>query len=161
MMRWKDSLENSLMYNTSRPRESRVGKYANRAGLLAGLCLALTGCSVHNMWNVSARAEAKPISSVHFPAHERKVLLTDSTLPGAAIRDMVAQIEVAEVTAKPTESVLLLMADQARAVGADAVTDLRIWRQGCGFSWVSPQASGTAVRVTDTNALTELNGYWY
>jgi uncharacterized protein YbjQ (UPF0145 family) len=113
------------------------------------------------MWNVHERTQAEPLTSVHYPAHEQKVFLTESTLSAAAIGDTVAQIDVGEVSYQSTEVVLQRMADQARAVGANVVMNVRIWRGGSGFSWVAPQSSGTAVRLTDTNAIAQLNGYWY
>jgi uncharacterized protein YbjQ (UPF0145 family) len=149
------------MNRSSKDAEYHVRRKPGWVLVLAGLCLGLTGCSVHNIWSVRGNSAAHPLTSVHYPAHHRKVFLTESTLSEEVIRDTVARIDAGEATAQPTEAVLLRMAEQARAMGADAVINVRIWRQSCGFSWFAPQACGTAVVLSNTNALTGVNGYWY
>lgn len=128
---------------------------------LLATCLLLSGCGVHNAMNLQARAESVLLATNRPPPHHRKVFLTESRLPTNFVAQVVARIDAGEVTTESTESVLIRMANQARAAGADAVMDLNVWRQGSGFSWLAPQASGTAVTLANTNVIQIANGYWY
>ena len=55
------------------------------------------------------------------------------------------------------------MADRARAMGADAVINVRRWRQPSGFAWAAPHGSGQAVKILNPGAATldALPGGWF
>jgi len=112
------------------------------------------------MWNTHAQGQVTLLSPTKKPCYEGKVFLTECGLPASEPAEQIGKVDVSTVTDQPTDTVLIMLSDQARAAGANAVIDLKIWRQGSGFSWKAPQGSGLAVRVADTNSLAGLNGYW-
>jgi hypothetical protein len=130
-------------------------------GLIGSLPL-VSGCGggVHSMWNTRRQAEAKPLNATTHPPYSGPVFITEIGLLAHESAERIAVLEAGTVDDQPTETVLVMLAEKAREVGANAVVDLKIWRQGSGFSWKAPQGSGLAVRIADTNAVSGLNGYW-
>src|SRR5690349_12137895 len=109
------------------------------AATLLLLAIAQAGCSTHNLWNVTARTSAEQLAEGRHPAHTNRVFLTESELPKSVVCMPIAKIDAGTVTTENTERVLILMADKAREVGADAVIKVRVWRKLSGFSRSAPQ----------------------
>jgi hypothetical protein len=128
--------------------------------LLGCAALALPGCSTHSIWIISDSVSTQGVTG-HFAAHTNKVFLTDMSLPPSLKYESIGKIDAGKVTYSPTEGVLILMADESRKLGANAVINLKVWRQPAGWSWSAPHGSGEAIRVGDTNSLAGLTGYWY
>lgn len=129
--------------------------------LLLGSLPLVTGCAgVHSMWNLKPSSSAKFLGTTNYPPHEGLVFLTEIALPAHASAERIALVDAGTVDDSPTEKALVILADKARAIGANAVVNLKIWRQGSGLSWKAPQGSGLAVRLADTNAVSGINGYW-
>jgi hypothetical protein len=128
--------------------------------LLICAALAFAGCSTHSWWLVADQVTTRPAPGLN-SAGTNKVFLTEEALPTSAKYQSIGQIDAGKVTTCNTEALLILMADGSRQGGADAVINLKTWRQPCGWSWSAPHGSGELIRLTDTNDLTGLTGYWY
>lgn len=128
--------------------------------VLLGAGLAGQGCSTHSWWNLADPVSTQ-MAAGRYPAHTRKVFLTDMPLPASVKYETLGQIDGGKVTTSNTEGLLILMADESRRIGADAVINLKTWRQPSGWSWSAPHGSGEAIKITDTNCLSGLPGYWY
>ena len=137
--------------------------------VLIVLALWLTGCRsdpdtqsrVHSMWMLTSAAQTRPLTSVQPPVVNGMVFLTESDPPSGHWAEHIAKVDAGTVNDQPTEAVLIMLADEARKAGANGVFCVKIWRQGSGFTWNAPHGSGLAVRLVDTNAVADLNGYWY
>jgi hypothetical protein len=114
-----------------------------------------TGCG-----GLGRRSSAELVAAHPLPAHTGPVFLTESGWPANHPAACVAKLHAGTASEEPTETVLVLLAQKAREVGANAVVELKIWRQGSGLSWKAPQGSGLALRIADTNAVSAFNGYW-
>jgi uncharacterized protein YbjQ (UPF0145 family) len=55
------------------------------------------------------------------------------------------------------------IADCARAIGADAVINVKVWHAPRAFTWAAPHAEGMAVKLRqpDSVDLDSLSGYTY
>lgn len=124
------------------------------------LAFILAGCATgpHSVWSTHAHGQATNLTKTN-PPYCGKVFLTECAMASSQPAERIAKVDATTVTDEPTDVVLNLLADAARGAGANAVTELKVWRQGVGFSWKSPQASGIAF-MTDTNCFHGLNGYW-
>lgn len=125
------------------------------------LAAILAGCSPHNIFNVQTRVSIKPISTNHYPALAGKVFLTQMAFPKEMQAERLAIIDVGTVTTQSPFNVTRLLADRARELGANAVFDVKVWKQMSGFSPQAPQASGIAIRLADTNSVAGFSGSWY
>ena len=128
--------------------------------LLIGTVLMFSGCSTHSWWIIADTASSQTPPG-RFPAHPEKVFLTDLPLPVSLKYESLGKIEAGKVTYSTTENLLILMADRSREIGANAVINLKTWRQPSGWSWNATHGSGAAIRIADTNSLVGLTGYWY
>lgn len=113
------------------------------------------------MWNMTPTAQTRPLNAAVHPAYNGPVFLTESDALQGQSAEQIAEIDAGADGDQPTETVLIMLATEARKAGANAVFGVKIWRQGSGFSWKAPQGSGIAVRLVDTNNVAGLNGYWY
>ncbi|MFO1513812.1 MAG: hypothetical protein U1F83_12990 [Verrucomicrobiota bacterium] len=122
--------------------------------------LTVTGCSTHSWWIVADSVSTQTAPG-RFAAHTGKVFLTDLPLPVSVKYESLGKIDGGKVTFSNTEDLLILMANRSRMVGANAVINLKTWRQPSGWSWNAIHGSGEAIRISDTNSLVGLAGYWY
>ena len=128
--------------------------------LSIGVVFTLSGCSTHSWWIVADSVTTQPVAG-SISAHTNKIFLTEEALPATVKYESIGQIDAGKVTTCNTEELLILIADGSRKSGADAVIKLKTWRQPCGWSWNAPHGSGEMIRITDTNSLNGLSGYWY
>ena len=135
-------------------------KTIKSASLLIGAVLAFSGCSAHSWWIAADTVSTQPVSG-RFPAHTNKVFLTDERLPASVKYESIGKIDAGKVTTCNTEELLILIANGSRKAGADAVINLKTWRQPSGWSWNAPHGSGEMIRIADTNSLVGVTGYWY
>ena len=112
--------------------------------------------------NVNPTTEITKESAKDYPSHNGKVFLTKETLPMGINYEVLGKIEVGSGGAgfPSMESVFMAMASQAREFGADAVIEIKTWRQPSLFSWASPQGSGKAIKMVNKMDLSGLNGEW-
>jgi hypothetical protein len=132
--------------------------------LLPCFLLILCGCSTaHDPFIIRDTTSASAQSPAVYPAHNRKVFLTQQPLPGGTHYELLETIEVGKIWYGSTRDISHSMADRARQIGADAVVEVKTWRQPSGFSWAAPHGSGKAVRFPDaaTNNFSDLEGEWY
>ena len=61
-----------------------------------------------------------------------------------------------------SRNVLKSLADGARKLGADAVVEVKTWRQPSGWSWAAPHGSGMVVKITEPGSVefSILGGDW-
>ena len=112
------------------------------------LCCMLTACSAHSPMILKTTTDfaANGGAAARAP-HQRQVFVTRGTLP-AGTYQVLGQVDVGTVWYGTADKALTVMADKARAIGADAVIDVATWHQPSGWSWAAPQAKGTAVVFT-------------
>ena len=122
----------------------------------------LIGCSTHSPVNVNKTTEIIKESTKNYPSHNEKVFITKETLPMGINYEVLGKIEVGSHGGgiPSMDSVYVSMANQAREFGADAVVEIRTWRQPSLFSWASPQGSGKAIKMVNKMDFSELNGEW-
>jgi hypothetical protein len=112
--------------------------------------------------NVKDTTEIIKESTKNHSSHSKKVFLTKETLLKDINYEVIGKIEVGIGGAgfPSMESVYASMANQAREFGADAVVEIRTWRQPSLFSWASPHGSGKAIKLVDKMDFSKLNGEW-
>ena len=120
----------------------------------------LVACSAHSPMIVKNTVDSAP-ASAPYAAHKEKVFLTEEQLP-ASDYDVVSQIDVGRIWYGGSSNVLASMAHRARELGADAVIEVKQWRQPSGFSWAAPHGSGKAVKFKDKQKvdLSKVKGQW-
>jgi hypothetical protein len=120
----------------------------HHAAALAG-CLLLPGCS--------ARAPQK------YPANQGKVFITSQALPEGVAFDPIRGVHAARSWYGSSVPVLIVIADQARKLGANAIIEEKTWYSPHGFGWATPHCAGQAVWVSDVKSLESrgVKGDWY
>ena len=131
--------------------------------ILPILVLLTSACSAHNPFIVSNKTVSSPVSEAKFPPHSDKVFFTEQPLPPTVNFELISTIDVGKVWYGSNKSVYKSMADRARQLGANAVVQVKTWRQPSGYSWSAPHGSGQAVRVDDIHQLEALDpqGGWH
>ena len=107
--------------------------------------------------------DSEPVSANKYETHGNKVLIAEDSLPPSAKYEVLSQIEVGMARYGSVKTVYQLMARKARALGADAVVEVKTWHQPSGWSWSAPHGSGKAIKVLDNSTvdLSTLKGEWY
>ena len=79
------------------------------------------------------------------------------------IFEIIASIEVGKVWYGSSKHILSSMAVRAREIGADAVIEVKTWRQPSGWSWAAPHGSGKAIKILDPSSidLSNFKGEWH
>jgi hypothetical protein len=132
---------------------------------LAIAAFFVAGCAAHSPMilhnTVDATSSGANVTAV---PHSRRVLITEKGLPAGAQYQVLETVEVGTIWYGGNEKVDRLMADHARAIGADAVIYVKHWRQPSGFSWAAPHGSGKAVKLSNSAILANIplgEGNWY
>ncbi|MCF8082703.1 MAG: hypothetical protein K9M96_06395 [Deltaproteobacteria bacterium] len=122
--------------------------------------LFFCGCSAHSAWITKDTTDTAPITETAYPAHNNKVFVTENSIKEGQFTP-VARIDIGKVWYGSTDNVLESMAIRAREIGADAVIDVKTWRQPSGWSWAAPHGSGLAVKMKDNDLdFSGLSGKW-
>ena len=131
--------------------------------ILPVLALLVSACSAHNPFIVSNKTVTAPVNEAKFPPHSDKVFFTEQPLPPTVNFELISTIDVGKVWYGSGKSVYESMAERARQLGANAVVQVKTWRQPSGYSWSAPHGSGQAVRVDDIHQLEALDpqGSWH
>ncbi len=149
-------------YRKTPPRPTRSRAFISFI-MVASLAIGLTGCrSIVVQRNSTA---------TQYPAHTNKVFMTELSLPDTATYASIGKVTV-QSDLCPTETLLVLMAKRARALGATAVVDLSVSHpSNPPITWFGEssgqlpashiRASGSFIHLSDTNVFTGLPGYWY
>ncbi len=133
---------------------------------LAGIFLILlvAACTAHNPFNVTPAVDSAPgPSGKTYPAHANRIFVTKVALPPGADYEVLETIDVGSNWYGGDEDAERMMADRARAIGADAVILVKTWHQPSGFSWSAPHGSGQAVKLgnPDRVDLDAVPGGWF
>ena len=124
----------------------------------------VSACSAHSPFIVKNTVEGHPASAsaTKYPAHSKKILVTQSGLPADIKYEVIETIEVGKVWYGSVNEVDVSMADRARSIGADAVIFAKTWHQPSGWSWAAPHGSGQAVKILnpDSTKLKSVPGSW-
>lgn len=122
--------------------------------------LFLGGCSAHSAWIAEDTTDTTPIAEAQYPAHENKVFVTKDSIKQSQCTP-VARIDIGKAWYGSTDNVLESMAIRAREIGADAVIEVKTWRQPSGWSWAAPHGTGLAVKMKDNDLdFSGLSGKW-
>lgn len=93
-----------------------------------------------------------------YPAHSGPVLILDGPAPAIVKYEFIGQVKIREGGYRSSESIQdRALAHRARGLGADAVIEVKRWRQPAGFSWAAPHADGKAVRILNKEELGDLS----
>jgi len=125
--------------------------------------LFLSGCSAHNPFIITNTTQSSPVSKNQYPVYTGKVFITEQSLPVSIEFDVISTVDVGKVWYGSSSNVYASMADRAREVGANAIIQVRTWRQPSGWAWAAPHGSGQAIKIKDLNKLEALAiaGEWY
>ena len=138
-------------------------KFMMKTVLLAIIVtFVLVGCSAHNPFILKNTAELQNISKTKYPAHSRKIFVTEYNLPQTVKYEILGTIEVGKIWYGSSNNVMQSMADRAREIGADGVVEVQTWFQPSGWSWSAPHGSGIAVKIKEPEDFdwSALNGWW-
>lgn len=130
--------------------------------IIAAAGLVLGGCAAHSPMIIKNTTDTHPVGSgaTQFPAHHDKVFVTQQGLPAGVSFQEIARVDVGKIWYGSSKNVLASMAERGRELGANAIVQVKTWRQPSGFSWAAPHGSGLAVRVSDPKSLESLSGSW-
>jgi len=119
------------------------------------------GCSAHSAFIAQDTTDTAPINETAYPAHKNKVFVSSVSIGDKIKFTPIAKIDVGKVWYGSTDNVLESMAIRARELGADAVIEVKTWRQPSGWSWAAPHGSGLAIKLNDPNFdFSKLKGDW-
>ncbi|ASJ71971.1 hypothetical protein [Granulosicoccus antarcticus] len=121
-----------------------------RFATVAFLSLTLASCA-----SVSSSVPTAESGS----SYAGKVLVTQSELPEGTSHTVLGTVKAnARAGYGNVERLYPLLADEARALGANAVVGVEGGRMMSMWSWAAPTANGTAVRIDNESALSALPG---
>ena len=131
--------------------------------ILPVLILLVGACSASNPFIVSDKTKLAPVGEAKFSPHSDKVFFTKQSPPSTVKFDLISTIVVGSAWYGSENRVYKSMAERARLLGANAVFEVKTWRQPSGISSTAPHGSGQAVHVDDMRQLEALNlqGSWH
>ena len=143
---------------TGRAKYTRKGTVKHI--IMVMVALALSGCGVHSVWNVSDRESVK--SYAKSEPHSNTVFVTRAGLKPGEYENL-AQISISRNTCEGDTQVMRILADEARKQGCDAVIEVDIWYKPSLFGECdnAPHANGQCVKLTDKTVTGRLDGFWF
>lgn len=126
--------------------------------------LSLSACTAHSPMILRNTVDVTPAAGASAAApHSRKVWVTEGGLPAPVKYEALGTLDAGTIWYSGADKVSQQMADRARTMGADAVINVRRWRQPSGFAWSAPHGSGQAVKILNPGAakLDALPGGWF
>ena len=131
---------------TSFSREALIERAPKLILLLPIIFLA--ACTAHNPFDVTPVTDSTQVSPAAYPASTSRIRVTTESLP-AGTYTAIGQVDAGSNWYGPDTDAEKMMADRARAMGADAIIQAKLWHQPSGFSWAAPHGSGLAVKLAD------------
>ncbi|MEA3152611.1 MAG: hypothetical protein QOK44_200 [Betaproteobacteria bacterium] len=127
-----------------------------RTLLLTSIVVMLAGCAAHSPMILKTTTDVTPVAQ-QYPAHSNPVLIVEGPLPADIEYEVIASVDVGRVWYTGADGILVLMAQRARALGADAVINVKRWRQPSGFAWAAPHGQGQAVKIRKNDKAIDLS----
>lgn len=125
--------------------------------LLVGVAVAFSGCSAHSPMILKNTTDVHPTVSERYQAHSNPVLVVEGPLPADIKYQVIATIDVGKIWYSGSDGILVEMARRGREMGADAVINVKRWRQPSGFAWAAPHGQGQAVKIVDKDKTRDLS----
>ncbi len=125
--------------------------------LLVCLGAVVAGCSAHSPMILKNTTDVTHASPQRYPPHSDPVLIVEGPLPTDIEYEIIATIDVGKIWYSGSEGILVEMARRARLMGADAVINIKRWRQPSGFAWAAPHGQGQAVRIRNKDKTRDLS----
>lgn len=114
------------------------------------LLLLLTACNAHSPAIVHSTTDSTPnVAAGKYPPHTRPVRVSEAGLPPGVAYEVLEKIDFGSAWYGDFDVVDKHLAERARAIGADAVINVKHWHQPSGFSWSAPHGSGEAIKLKD------------
>lgn len=125
--------------------------------LLASAALVvLAACSAHSPMILKSTTNVSPAGNAAAVPHTDQVLIIEGPLPAGIEFDAVGTIDIGKVWYTGSDGILVEMAQRARTMGADAVINVKRWRQPSGWAWAAPHGRGEAVKLRNKDQIKEL-----
>ena len=102
----------------------------------------LTGCAARAVNNAASKGTAAA-------PHVEPVCVLKSPLPSSIPHTVVGEIDASRRWYGGVGTLIPLMADEARKMGADVVVNLRSGHKIGLFAWSTPYATGTGVKLAN------------
>ena len=115
---------------------------------MLGAVALLAACSGTKTQMIAANAHA-PITG--------PVLVVKGPLPEQVKYEVIAQVKAVRARYGKADVALRMLANQARALGCDAVIEVDTWFSPTIGAWASPHAQGKAVRITNRDSAGDLS----
>lgn len=127
-----------------------------RALLASAALIVLAACSAHSPMILKNTTNVTPVGAGAQAAHSDQVLVVEGPLPAGVEYEAIGAIDIGKIWYTGNDGLLVEMAQRARTMGADAVINVKRWRQPSGFAWAAPHGHGDAVKLRDKAQLQEL-----
>jgi hypothetical protein len=108
----------------------------------AFLILLVSACAENTTTPVAGTEAVKT-----YPAHNRQVKLVQGELPPGTDYEVLGKVKAIDAWYGGSENVEREIAQDARALGADAVIQVKIWFAPRALAWAAPHAEGMAVKL--------------
>lgn len=117
----------------------------------------LAACSAGSPFILEATTDTVMVADQAYPAISEPVLVVKGPLPQAVKYEVVAQLTYGQPFYGGADDAFLALANQARALGCDAVIEVDHWFSPAGWGWATPHAQGKAVRITNRESAGDLS----
>jgi hypothetical protein len=118
----------------------------------------VAACAENKTTPMTANGQVKT-----YPPHGHQVRIVRGELPPGAAYEELAQVKAIEGWYGELAQAERKLAEDARAIGADAVIRVHVWHAPRAFAWAAPHAEGVAVKILKPESvnLDQVPGYWY
>ena len=106
--------------------------------------LALSGCAAKSVIHPTIKGQQAAAAP-----HAEPVCLMRSPMPSAIAYTVVGKMKSSKKTYGSVSELLPVMADDARAAGADVIINLNTGQKMGLLAWSRPVGTGTAVKLAD------------
>jgi hypothetical protein len=89
------------------------------------------------------------------------ICITGHSLPANAQFQVLGQIKKKSITYGSVKDLWPKLADDVRAMGANAIVQAYDYQEVDWFAWSAPRVEGLAVRIEDLTLMDKLECQWY
>jgi hypothetical protein len=124
----------------------------------AFLILLVAACAENTTTAVSG---SEPVKT--YPAHGRQVRIVRGELPPGTDYEVLGKVKAIEGWYGELAQAERKIAESARAIGADAVIEVKVWHAPRLGTWAAPHAEGVAIKLRQPESLNldTVPGNWY